>query len=147
MDEAVSPRQGIIVETGGFGAKEDCGFRGWGGNDDFTDRIAKVEAGDSEATLAGSRGKDSLAIGNRLVDVVVDFCVFEDAVRIGGRGVSTVIGPAITRSDKSQIFEAAIEHGAGAHADIFAELGLDEDDNGLGRGRREHIRSRCVTAP
>jgi hypothetical protein len=26
-------------------------------------------------------------------------------------------------------------------------LGLDEDDNGLGRGRREHIRSRCVTAP
>ncbi len=132
MDEAVSARQSFIVETGGFGTKEDGGFRGWSGIDDFTDRFAKVETGYSQAALAGSSGEDALAIANRVVDVVVEFCVFEDAVRIGGRGAGTFIGPAVARSDQSQLIEAAIEHGAGAHADVFAELGFDEDDDRWG---------------
>lgn len=133
MDEAVSARQGFIIEAGGFGTEEYSGFRGWRGLDDFTDRFAKVESGYSEAALAGSCGEDALAIADRVVDVVEEFCVFEDAVCIGGRGAGTFIGPAVAGADQPQLIEAAIEHGAGAHADVFAELSSDEDDGGLVR--------------
>jgi hypothetical protein len=64
--------------------------------------------------------------------VVVDFCAFEDDVRTGGRGAGAFIGPAVARSDQSQLIEAAIEHGAGAHADVFTHLGFDEDDDRWG---------------
>lgn len=132
MDEAVGVREGFIVETGGFGTKEDGGFWRGRGIDDFTDCFAKVETGYSEAALAGSSGEDSLAIANRVIDVVVEFSVIEDTVSIGGRGAGSFIGPAVARSDQSQLIESAIEHGAGAHADVLSELGSDEDDDGLG---------------
>ena len=147
MDEAVSARQSFIVETRGFGTKEDGGFRRWSGLDDFTDRFAKVETGYSEAALASRSGEDALAIANRVVDVVVEFRVIEDVVCIGCRRAGTFIGPAVARSDQSQLVEPAIEHGAGAHADVFAELGFDEDDDGWGCDGGGHIWSRCVTAP
>ena len=147
MDEAVGAREGFIVETGGFGTKEDGGFGRGRGIDDFTDCFAKVETGYSEAALAGSRGEDTLAIANRVVDVVVEFCVIEDVVCIGCRRAGTFIGPAVAWSNQSQLIEATIEHGAGAHADVFAELGFDENDDGWGRDGGGHIWSRCVTAP
>ena len=132
MDEPVSACESIIVEAGCFGAKEDGGLWRGGGIDDFTDCFAKVETGNSEVALAGSGGEDALAIANRFVDVLVDLRIIEDDVRSGGCGASFLVGPAVAWPDQSSLIETAIAHGAGAHANVFAHLGFDEDDDGWG---------------
>ena len=54
----------------------------------------------------------------------------------GGRSGSG-IGPAVARRHQAQIGEPEIEHGARGLADILAELGADQDDDGLlGHDRR-----------
>ena len=51
-------------------------------------------------------------------------------IRAGSRAQRRIAGPAVARAHQAQVAEAAIEHGAGRHADIFTQLWLDQDHGG-----------------
>ena len=52
----------------------------------------------------------------------------DDMVGLARRGARLVVRPAVARIDQPEFRQAEIGHGARHHADILAELRLDEDD-------------------
>jgi hypothetical protein len=51
-------------------------------------------------------------------------------IRARSSGACRWIGPAIARGDEAEAGEPEIEHRARGLADVFAELGADENDYG-----------------
>ena len=72
------------------------------------------------------------AVGDRLLNGVEQF----DASRMWSAPAAARcardIGPAVARVDDAQTRQGEIAHGAGRHADILAELRLDQNDDGAG---------------
>ena len=54
-------------------------------------------------------------------------------VSTGGSPLSGNIGPAVARVDQSQPGQGEVAHGACGHANILAELRLDENHYGAGK--------------
>jgi hypothetical protein len=78
----------------------------------------------------GGGGEQQRAIGDRLLDGVEQLDLVEDVIGAGGSPAGMDVRPAIARIDDAQPGQAEIAHGPRAHADVLAELRLDEDDNG-----------------
>jgi hypothetical protein len=90
------------------------------------------------AALAGGRCQDVVEVGDRLGRAIEQPGILQDMGGAGGRRGRTLLEaaaarPAVARGNEAHLGEAEIRHGAGAHADILGELGLDQDDDG-GRG-------------
>ena len=79
--------------------------------------------------IVGARGRrqHEAAVGNRLVQRVVELGAVEDAVGAGRHHPRLVVRPALPRLDQAQPRQAEIGHGARGRADILAKLRLDQD--------------------
>ena len=84
---------------------------------------------------AGGGGEQQRAVGDRRLDGVEQFDLVEDVVGAGGGAAGMDVRPAVARLDEAQPGQAEIAHGAGAHADVLAELRLDQHDDGAVDGR------------
>jgi hypothetical protein len=77
------------------------------------------------------RGREHVVeVGDGLLHAGVDGRGVEDVRGAGGRLPHALLGPAVLRVDEAQVRQAEIRHGAGRHADVLGELGLDQDDGG-----------------
>ncbi len=136
MDQGIGTGEGGVVEARGFGTKEDggllcrCRIGGRGCSEDFLDGLHHRQARDGLGAGPGGGGIESVAIGDGLVEGFKTLGLLQYPVSISGGGRCSGVGPTIAWSDQAQLVEAAVEHGAGAHADILPELGLEQDDDG-----------------
>ena len=80
----------------------------------------------------GGGGKQQRQVGDRLLDGVEQFGLLQDLVGAGGCALRRDVRPAVARIDNSQARQRKIAHRARGHADILAELRLDEDHNWSG---------------
>ena len=69
-------------------------------------------------------------IGDRLLHRVEQLDLFQDVVGAGGRPLRADVRPAVARVDDAQPRQGEIAHRARGHADVLAELGLDQDNHG-----------------
>ena len=81
---------------------------------------------------AGGGGKQQRQVGHRLLDGVEQLGVLQDLVGASRRALRRDVRPAVARIDDSQAGQREIAHRPRGHADILAELRLDEDHNGSG---------------
>jgi hypothetical protein len=79
---------------------------------------------------AGGGGKQQRAVGDRLLDRVEQLDVIQDMVGAGGGAPGMDVRPAIARIDDPKPRQPEIAHRARGHADVLAELRLDQDDDG-----------------
>ena len=82
--------------------------------------------------IVGARGggKQQIEVGHRRLDAVEQRCAGQDMVGAGRRPARGDVRPAVARIDDAQATEREIAHGAGRHADVLAELRLNQNDNG-----------------
>ena len=87
--------------------------------------------------VMGARGggKQQVEIGDRLADRVEQFDLLQDMVGAGRRPLGGDVGPAVAGVDDPQGAERKIAHGARGHADVLAELRLDQDHDGPSRSK------------
>jgi len=81
---------------------------------------------------AGRGGEQQRQVGDRLLDGVEQLGLFQNLVGAGRRPLRRDVGPTVARIDDPQTRQRKIAHRARGHADILAELRLDEDHNGSG---------------
>ena len=81
---------------------------------------------------AGGGGEQQRAVGDRLLDRIEQLDVLEDVIGAGGGALRADVWPAVARIDDAQPGQREIAHRPRGHADIFAELRLDENNNGSG---------------
>ena len=81
---------------------------------------------------AGRGGKQQGQIGDRLLDRVEQLGLFQNLIRAGRRPLRRDVRPAVARIDDPQTRQRKIAHRPRGHADILAELRLDEDHNRSG---------------
>ncbi|MGY3549697.1 hypothetical protein ACVW0W_005464 [Bradyrhizobium sp. USDA 4469] len=79
-------------------------------------------------------GEQQIEIGDRLLDRVEQFDLFQNVVGAGGGALCRDVGPAVARVDDAQGAQGKVAHGACGHADVFAELRLDQDHDGTVEG-------------
>ena len=72
----------------------------------------------------------SVDVGHRRRNGVEQLDAIEDMVGAGGGALGGDVRPAVARLDDPQAREPKIAHGAGGHADVLAELRLDQNHNG-----------------
>ena len=80
----------------------------------------------------GSGGKQQREVGHRLLHGVEQHSLFQNLVGAGRRPLRRDVRPAVARIDYSQAGKREVAHRARRHADILAELRLDEDHNWSG---------------
>jgi len=78
----------------------------------------------------GGGGEQQRAIGDRLLDGVEQGGLIQDVVGAGGGALGMDVGPAVARIDDPQSGQPEITHRARGHADVLAELRLDQNDDG-----------------
>ena len=81
---------------------------------------------------AGRGGKQQGQVGDRLLDRVEQLGLFQNLVGAGRRPLRGDVRPAVARIDDPQTRKRKIAHRPRGHADILAELRLDEDHNRSG---------------
>ena len=77
-------------------------------------------------------GKDEVEVGDRRLDGVEQLGRLQDVVGAGGGALGGDVRPAVARIDDAQPAQRKIAHGARGHADVLAELRLDQDHDGPG---------------
>ena len=82
---------------------------------------------------AGGGSEQQRAVGDRLLDRVEQLHMIQDMVGARGGALRTDIRPAVARVDDTQARQGEIPHRARGHADVLAELRLDQNDNGAGQ--------------
>jgi hypothetical protein len=82
---------------------------------------------------AGGGGEQQATVGDRLLDRIVEFHMIQNMVGTGGGTLRADIGPAVARIDDPQPRQRKIAHRARRHADVLAELRLDQNHNGAGQ--------------
>ena len=92
---------------------------------------------------AGGGREQQRAIGDRLLHRVEQFDPVQDMVGAGGRPLRADVRPAVARVDDAQPRQREIAHRARGHADVLAELRLDQDDDGPGRAQSLSWSCRC----
>ena len=78
-------------------------------------------------------GEQQRAIGDRLLHGVEQLDLVQDVIRAGGGALRAHIGPAVARIDDAQARQPEIAHRTRGHADVLAELRLDQDHDGAGQ--------------
>ena len=73
-------------------------------------------------------GEDEIQVGQRGAQIVEQDGAVDDMIGAAGGGARLVARPAVARVDQPEFGQAEIRHGARHHADVFAELRLDQDD-------------------
>ena len=81
---------------------------------------------------AGGGGKQQGQVGDRLLDGVEQLGLLQNLVGAGRRPLRGDVRPAVARIDDPQARQREIAHRPRGHADILAELRLDEDHNRSG---------------
>ena len=81
---------------------------------------------------AGGGGEQQRQVGDRLLDRVEQLGLLQNLVGAGRRPLRGDVRPAVARIDDPEARQREIAHRARGHADILAELRLDEDHNGSG---------------
>ena len=79
--------------------------------------------------VANSSVQSATACLNRIEQLDL----LEDVIGAGGGALRADVWPAVARIDDAQPRQREIAHGARGHADVFAELRLDENDDGAGK--------------
>ena len=74
--------------------------------------------------------KQQRAVGDRLLDGIEQLDLVQDVVGAGGRAPGLNVRPAVARIDDSQARQPEIAHRARRHADVLAELRLDQNHDG-----------------
>ena len=92
-------------------------------------------------------GEQQRAVGDRLLHGVEQLDLVQDVIRAGGGALRAEVGPAVARIDDAQPREAKIAHRTRGHADVLAELRLDQDHDGAGQIGRRSWSCRCLTFP
>ncbi len=79
--------------------------------------------------IVGARGgrEQQRAVGDRRLDGVEQLDLVEDVVGAAAARCARNIGPAVARLDDAQPRQPEIAHGARRHADVLAELRLDQN--------------------
>ncbi|MEH2475941.1 hypothetical protein V1284_007385 [Nitrobacteraceae bacterium AZCC 2299] len=77
----------------------------------------------------GGGGEQQRTVGHCLLDGVEQFDLVEDVIGTGGGAAGMDVGPAVARIDDAQPGQPEITHGARGHADVLAELRLDQNDD------------------
>ena len=99
-------------------------------------RSARAASTGARTGLKPSRSRAVVAqheveIGDRRGEIGKHHGRVDDVVGLAGRGPRLVVRPAVARIDQPELGQPEIGHGARHHADILAELRLDEDDDRL----------------
>ncbi len=80
------------------------------------------------------RGREhQRAVGDRRLHRVEQSCAIDDGVGAGGRARRVDVRPAVARIDDAEFLQAEVAHRARGHADVLAELRLDQHDDRRGR--------------
>jgi hypothetical protein len=132
-DDPVGERDLLVLQAVTLAAEQDADLaaardlgrdlaRGGGRRDDGLGLIVGARGG----------GEQQRAVGDRLLDGVEQLDLIQNMIGAGGRALRTDIGPAVARIDDPQARQPEIAHRARGHADVLAELRLDQNDNGTG---------------
>ena len=78
-------------------------------------------------------GEQQRAVGDRLLHGVEQLDLVQDVIGAGGGALRAHIGPAVARLDDAQPRQAKVAHRTRSHADVLAELRLDQDHDGAGQ--------------
>src|SRR6266851_8010677 len=101
-------------------------------------------------------GEQERAVGDRLSNSIEQLDLIQNMIGAGGRAPGMHIGPAIARIDDAQARQPKVAHRTRGHADVLAELRLDQNDNGAGESdarfglvgaRSGHLSSLSDAAP
>jgi len=86
--------------------------------------------------VVGARrgGEQQVEVGDRLLHRVEQFDLFQNVVCAGRGALGGDVGPAVPGVDDAQAAQGKVAHGARGHADVLAELRLDQDDDGTVEG-------------
>ena len=92
---------------------------------------------------AGGGGEQQGAVGDRLLHGVEQLDLVQDVVGAGGGARGLDVRPAVARVDDAQPRQREIAHRARGHADVLAELRLDQNDDGARSARGLIWSCRC----
>ena len=81
----------------------------------------------------GGGGEYQVEVRDRLLEGVEQLGAAQDMVGAGRGALGGEIRPAVTGIDDPKPHEGKVAHRARSHADILAELRLDQDDHGAGK--------------
>ena len=83
------------------------------------------------AAFARGGGIDEVKIGDGFFQRVIELGRFKHEACSSGGGLGFLVHPVFARAHHAQFMQAEIRHSARGHADVFAELRLDQNDNRL----------------
>ena len=75
-------------------------------------------------------GEDQIEVSDRGLHGIEQSCLLKDVVGPGGGPLGGDVRPTVAGIHKAQPAQRKIAHGARGHADILAELRLDQDHDG-----------------
>ena len=130
-DDAVGERDLVVLQPGALPAEHDAGSSAasdMGGH--FPRRALRRHHGFGLVMRAGGGGKQQIEVGHRRRNRIEQLGAVEDVIGAGGGALGGDVGPAVARLDDPQARECKIAHGARRHADVLAELRLDQNHNG-----------------
>ena len=78
----------------------------------------------------GGGGEQQRQVGDRLLDRVEQFGLLQNMVGAGRGALGGDVRPAVAGLDDPEPRQRKIAHRARGHADVLAELRLDQDDDG-----------------
>ena len=132
-DDAVRERDLLVLQPVALAPKEDADgtpARDLGGDLARGDLRRDHRLG--LIVRAGGGGEQQRAVGDRLLDRLEQLDMIQNMIGAGGGALGANVRPAVAGIDDAQPRERKIAHRARGHADVLAELRLDQNDNGVG---------------
>ena len=130
-DDAVGQRHLLVEQAGALAAEQDADMAA---GRDLRGRLSgrRFRRHHGLGLIVGARGgrEQQRAVGDRRFNGLEQFDPVEDMIGARGCALRRDIGPAVARVDDAQPCQAEIAHGARRHADVLAELRLDQNDGG-----------------
>ena len=127
-DDAVGERDLVVLQADALAAEQDAD--GLAGRDPRRREPRRLAGVDHRLGLVvrPRRGRQhQRAVGDRLLQRVVEHRLVEDAVGARRHLARLRIGPFLPRLDQPQPAQPEIRHGARRRADVLAHLRLDQD--------------------
>ena len=132
-DDAIGQRDLLVLQAVTLAPEEDADsasacdlrghfLRGGFGRDDRLGLIVRARGGREQQR----------AVGHRRLHGVEQLRGVEDGVGAGRGAARMHVGPAVARVDDAQPRQAEIAHRPRRHADVLAELRLDQNHDGAG---------------
>ena len=132
-DDPVGERDLLVLQAVALPAEQDTGpAAGPDMGDDLGGGLLGADHRLGLVVGAGRGGEQQRQVGDRLLDGIEQLRPLQNLVGAGRRPLRGDVRPAVARVDNSQARQREIAHGARGHADILAELRLDEDHNRSG---------------